>query len=358
MSTNEAISCTGECADEAPQPLTRKDFQSRQEVKWCPGCGDYGILSQVQNLLPRLGIPREKFVFVSGIGCSSRFPYYLNTYGIHGIHGRAPALAMGVKCARPDLSVWVVTGDGDSLAIGTNHLVHCIRRNLDVNILLLNNQIYGLTKGQYSPTSEFGKKTKSSPLGTIEQPIHPIEIALAAEATFVARAIATEPASLGPILEAAARHRGTSFVEILQNCLIFNENVLENFGDREARGDWWVLVEHGKPIRFGKDRAKGLVQRGLDLAVATVGEDGVREEDLLVHDVHCQSRTPAYLLAGIGGPPGSGTPTLPRAYGVFRDVEKPTYDDLLVRQIDAAVAHNGHGKLDRLLNEGTTWTVD
>ncbi len=221
--------------DGRPCPsLTPDDFRSDQEIKWCPGCGDYGILAQVQKILPRLGIPREKVVFISGIGCSSRFPYYLNTYGMHSIHGRAPAIAMGLKCARPELSVWVVTGDGDGLSIGTNHLIHCMRRNLDVNILLFNNQIYGLTKGQYSPTSEFGKKTKSSPLGTIEQPIHPVEIALAAEATFVARTLIADQGHLGETIEAAARHRGTSFIEILQHCVVFNEKVLETFRDRSG----------------------------------------------------------------------------------------------------------------------------
>ena len=256
-----AESCTPQLAH--PHPLTRKDFQSGQEVKWCPGCGDHGILMQVQNVLPKLGIPREKICFVSGIGCSSRFPYYLNTYGFHGIHGRAPAIAMGVKCARPDLSVWVVTGDGDSLSIGTNHLIHCLRRNLDLNILLLNNQIYGLTKGQYSPTSEFGKKTKSSPWGTIEQPIHPIEIALAAEATFVARSVVANPQHLAQTLEAAARHKGVSFVEILQDCVVFNEGVLSSLGERSERDDHWVFLEHGQPVRFGKNREKGIVLRGM-----------------------------------------------------------------------------------------------
>ena len=261
-----------------------------QEVKWCPGCGDYGILAQVQKVLPRLGIPRERVVFISGIGCSSRFPYYLNTYGMHSIHGRAPAIAMGLKCARPELSVWVVTGDGDGLSIGTNHLIHCMRRNLDINILLFNNQIYGLTKGQYSPTSEFGKKTKSSPLGTIEHPIHPVEIALAAEATFVARTLIADQGHLGETLEAAARHRGTSFVEILQHCVVFNDRVLETFRDRSARDDNWVRLEQGKPIRFGADGRKGIVLRGMAPAVAVVGEDGVREEDLLVHDARSSSR--------------------------------------------------------------------
>ena len=259
---------------------------------------------------------------------------------------------MGLKCARPELSVWVVTGDGDALSIGTNHLIHCIRRNLDVNILLLNNQIYGLTKGQYSPTSEFGTKTKSSPLGTIEQPIRPIDIALAAEATFVARAVFADPAHLAGVIEAAARHKGTAFIEILQNCVVFNDNVLASFTDRSLREENWVYLEHGKPIRFGKNLAKGLVWRGTAPVVAVVGENGVREEDLMVHDAHASSSAMAFFLAGLG------PPVAPTALGIFRQVEKPTYDDLLMGQIRDAIAANGRGELSQLLNAGTTWLVE
>lgn len=352
MSTPVTVGCTADRGDGNLPLLTKKDFQSAQEVKWCPGCGDFGILSQVQSVLPRLGVPREKVVFVSGIGCSSRFPYYLSTYGIHGIHGRAPAIAMGLKCARPDLSVWVITGDGDALSIGTNHLVHCMRRNLDVNILLLNNQIYGLTKGQYSPTSEFGKKTKSSPLGTIEQPIHPIEIALAAEATFVARTVFADQAHLGTTLEAAARHKGTSFVEIRQSCIVFNPNALDTFTDRSLRADHWIYLEPGKPIRFGADNEKGIVLRGMEPTVATVGEAGVRADSVLVHDPRGASRAQAYMLAGLRAP------DFPTALGVFREVEKPTYDDLLMAQVDGAIAAHGRGELSTLLGAGTTWAVD
>ena len=352
MSTYDAECCTADQPEGTLPLLTKKDFQSAQEVKWCPGCGDFGILSQVQNVLPKLGVPREKIVFVSGIGCSSRFPYYLNTYGIHGIHGRAPAIAMGVKCANPALSVWVVTGDGDSLSIGTNHLIHCLRRNLDLNILLLNNQIYGLTKGQYSPTSEFGKKTKSSPLGTIEQPIHPIAIALAAEGTFVARTVFADQAHLGKVIEAAARHKGTSFVEIRQNCVVFNDDVLGTFIDKDTRGDNWAYLEQGRPIRFGIDGRKGFVMRGLEPEVVVVGENGVREEDLLVHDAQGASSAQGYLLAGLR------PPDFPTALGIFRQVEKPTYDDLLMEQLDNAIAKNGRGELSKLLNAGTTWLVE
>jgi len=333
--------------------LTPEDFRSSQEIKWCPGCGNYGILAQVQKVLPRLGVPRERIVFVSGIGCSSRFPYYLKTYGMHGIHGRAPAIATGLKCARPELSVWIVTGDGDGFSIGTNHLIHCMRRNVDVNILLFNNQIYGLTKGQYSPTSEFGKKTKSSPLGTIEQPVRPVELALAADATFVARTVVFDQAHLRETLEAAARHRGTSFVEILQNCVVFNDRALGDLGDRGRRDENWVRLEQGQPVRFGAEGRKGIVLRGMQPAVAVVGEGGVREEDLLVHDARSAAGWQAHLAAGLR------PPEFPTAYGIFRQVEdRPTYDGLLGAQIDAAIAKHGRGDLSRLLSAGTTWLVE
>ena len=259
---------------------------------------------------------------------------------------------MGVKCARPDLSVWVVTGDGDSLSIGTNHLIHCLRRNLDLNILMFNNRIYGLTKGQYSPTSEFGKKTKSSPWGTIEQPIHPIEIALAAEATFVARSVVASPQHLAQTLEAAARHKGVSFIEILQDCVVFNEGVLSSLGERSERDDHWVFLEHGRPVRFGKNGEKGIVLRGTQAEVVTVGEGGVREEDLMVHDTGNPSRVPAYLLAAFA------PPEMPMAFGIFRQVQKPTYDDLMLQQINDVIADRGRGDLPRLLRSGTTWLVD
>jgi 2-oxoglutarate/2-oxoacid ferredoxin oxidoreductase subunit beta len=306
----------------------------------------------VQNVMPRLGIPREKIAFVSGIGCSSRFPYYMNTYGMHSIHGRAPAIAMGLKCARPDLSVWVVTGDGDSLSIGTNHLIHCLRRNLDINILLFNNEIYGLTKGQYSPTSEFGKKTKSSPYGTIEQPINPIELALSAEATFVARTAYLDQKHLGETLEAAARHKGTSFVEILQTCLVFNDGLLGDFNNADVRAEEWVYLQPGKPIRFGKGGRKGIVLRGVQPAIVDLDQDGVREEDLLLHDPQNAPRLQAYLLAGMRAP------ALPAPLGIFRDVQKPTYDDLLMQQVRDTIAANGKGELPRLFKSGTTWLVD
>ena len=330
--------------------LTRKDFQTQQEIRWCPGCGDFAILSQIQKVLPELGLPRENFVFVSGIGCSSRFPYYVNTYGFHSIHGRAPALAMGVHCANPNLSVWVVTGDGDGLSIGTNHLIHCLRRNLDITILLFNNRIYGLTKGQYSPTSEFGKRTKSSPQGTIEQPIHPVQTALAAQATFVARTLFSDQAHLGQTLLAAAHHRGAAFIEIMQNCRVFNDAAFEGVAQRSAE-DNRVLLEHGKPIRFGKNQRKAIVVRNMTPMIADLDQQLVDEREILVHDNRSDSPALAALLASFE------PPDFPLALGIFRQLEKPTYSELLFRQIENATAQRGKGNLKRLLNSGTTWEV-
>jgi 2-oxoglutarate ferredoxin oxidoreductase subunit beta len=332
--------------------LTRKDFQTEQEVRWCPGCGDYAILAQVQKVCAGLGIPRERFVFVSGIGCSSRFPYYVNTYGFHTIHGRAPAVAMGVKCANPDLSVWVVTGDGDGLSIGTNHLIHAIRRNLDINILLFNNRIYGLTKGQYSPTSEFGKKTKSSPLGTIEHPMSPVQTALAAQATFVARTLYSDPAHLTRILDAAARHRGTSFVEILQNCKVFNEDAFENVTDRSQAPEQRINLEHGHPIRFGPRGRRGLTMRNLEPEIVDLDALHVAETETLVHNARAHSPALAGMLAALG------PPDFPTAFGVFRQVDHPVYEDLLMEQVREATKKRGKGDLARLLKAGTTWEVE
>lgn len=339
-------------ADDCLRTLTRRDFQTDQEVRWCPGCGDYAILAQVQKVLAGLGKPRHQTVFVSGIGCSSRFPYYVNTYGFHGIHGRAPAIATGVKCANPDLAVWIVTGDGDSLSIGTNHLIHCLRRNLDVKILLFNNRIYGLTKGQYSPTSEFGKQTKSSPLGTIEQPISPIRLALAAQATFVARTIYADPAHLTRTLEAAARHRGAAFVEVLQNCRVFNEGAFTDLADRSQAEEQRILLEPGQPIRFGPGGRKGLAVRQVQPLVVDVDEQGHSDAELLVHQPQSESSALAELLADLA------PPEFPMALGVFRQVERPTYDQLLMDQIRQATQRRGQGDLHALLHAGTTWQVD
>ena len=336
--------------DDCLRQQTKKDFQTGQEVRWCPGCGDHAILSQVQKVLAKQNASRENCVFVSGIGCSSRFPYYVNTYGFHGIHGRAPAIAMGVKCANPELSVWVVTGDGDGLSIGTNHLIHCLRRNLDITILLFNNRIYGLTKGQYSPTSEFGKQTKSSPVGTIEQPIRPIQVALAAEATFVARTIFNDQPHLGATLEAASEHKGTSFVEILQDCRIFNEGAFLQLTDKEQRESSRIFLEHGQPIVFGGESRFGVGVRNMEPRLVEIEGDEI-PDDVLVHDARSTSPALASLLASLE------PPDFPTALGVFRAVEKPTYNDLLVGQIDTAVTRRGEGDIDALLRGGTTWQV-
>jgi len=335
----------------APPKLTRADFTSDQTVRWCPGCGDYSILAQAQKVMPSIGVARENIVFVSGIGCSSRFPYYMNTYGFHSIHGRAPTLATGLKIVRPELSVWVVTGDGDGLSIGGNHLIHAMRRNLDIKILLFNNRIYGLTKGQYSPTSEFGKKTKSSPFGTAEQPINPLRVALASECTFVARSLDTDIPHLTSILERAAKHHGTSFVEIYQNCNIFNDGAFDEFAAKEMRSERMLVLEHGKPMIFGKKRDRGIRLNGLEPEVVTIGENGVTERDILVHDERAKEQTLAYLLTSLH------YPEFPVPTGVFHSADRPALEDVVDRQGIQATAAMGAGSLDRLLNSGATWTV-
>lgn len=331
--------------------LTRKDFVSSSEVRWCPGCGDYAVLNAVQNVLPRLGIPKEKYVFVSGIGCSSRFPYYLDTYGFHSIHGRAPTIATGVKVANPELSVWVVTGDGDGLSIGGNHLVHTLRRNLDLNILLLNNRIYGLTKGQYSPTSEKGKITKTSPYGVIDEPINPLRIALASEATFVGRAVDADPKHIGEVIEAGAEHKGTSFVEILQSCVIFNKKAWAGVSDRSSREDRLLYLEQGKPLIFGEKRNKGIILRGTDPVVVTIGEQGVSEKDLVVHDMYRENPMYASMLTKMD------YPDFPMPVGIFRAVSKPVYEQELDAQIKEVTALKGRRNLQALLRGSEYWTV-
>jgi 2-oxoglutarate ferredoxin oxidoreductase subunit beta len=335
-----------------PSKLTKGDFVSGQEVRWCPGCGDYSILNNVQKVMPELGIPREKIVFVSGIGCSSRFPYYMNTYGFHSIHGRAPAVATGIKAANPELSVWVITGDGDALSIGGNHFMHAIRRNLDLNYILFNNRIYGLTKGQYSPTSEMGKKTKSTPMGVIDYPLNPLSVAIASEATFVARSLDIDVKHLGATVQAAARHKGISFIEVYQNCNIFNDAAFEYFTERSLRSDHMIYLEHGQPMVFGKNRDKGIRMNGAHPEVVTIGENGITMDDLLVHDIHLKDPSVAFMLARME------YPEFPQPVGIFRAVERDTYEDMLIAQIDTAVAQKGAGNLEKLINSGDMWVVE
>src|SRR5690606_19992963 len=305
--------------------LTRKDFVSDQEVRWCPGCGDYSILAQMQKMLPDLRIPRENIVFISGIGCSSRFPYYMETYGFHSIHGRALTIATGLKTSRPELSVFVITGDGDGLSIGGNHLLHAMRRNVDLTVVLFNNRIYGLTKGQYSPTSEIGKVTKSSPYGTTERPLNPIRVALAAGATFVARSVDRDTHHLEETLYKAAQHKGVSFVEVYQNCNIFNDGAFAAFAEKDVRQDKMVYLEHGKPLRFGKDNQNGIRLNGFTPEVV---ENVESDEGLLVHDAHAENISLANILVGMD------YPDFPVPLGVFRDIDAPVLDDLVQQQVD------------------------
>lgn len=331
-------------------PLTRKDFVSDQTVRWCPGCGDYAILAQMQKILPDIGVPKENIVFISGIGCSSRFPYYMNTYGIHSIHGRAPTLATGLKIANPELSVWVITGDGDGLSIGANHLLHALRRNIDINIILFNNRIYGLTKGQYSPTSLPGAKTKSSPMGSIEQSFNPISVAIGAEATFVARTIDSNVRHMASIFLRAAAHKGTSFVEIYQNCLIFNNGTWRHVTDKSVKDDNTLVLEHGKPMSFGKNKDRGLIIDGLDPKVVSLN-NGYNEDDLLIHDEARPSASLAYMLSQLDNP------VYPVPIGVFRSVDKPTYENEVISQVAQAQHKQGKGDLHNLFHAADTWTV-
>jgi len=330
---------------------TKKDFQTDQEVRWCPGCGDYAILSAVQSVFPELGVPREKFVVVSGIGCSSRFPYYMNTYGFHGIHGRAPAIASGIKIARPELEVWVATGDGDALSIGGNHTIHMLRRNVGVKVLLFNNRIYGLTKGQYSPTSEFGKKAKSTPFGSLDRPFHPLTLALGAEATFVARSVDVFQPHLRETLKKAAAHKGSAFIEVLQNCNIFNDGAWESLTEKEVRDDRIIQLQHGKPLVFGKNRDKGIRMSGLNLEVVQLG-NGTSEKDLIVHDEKNPNPAYAFLIASMDAAPGFPTPV-----GVLRAWDAPRYEDLISNQIRNVTEKRGQGDLAVLLRGGDTWEV-
>ena len=337
-----------------PAVPNRKDFVADQEVRWCPGCGDYSILANIQRVMPELGVQRENFVFVSGIGCSSRFPYYMNTYGFHTIHGRAPSFATGIKVSRPELSVWVVTGDGDGLSIGGNHLLHTIRRNVDLQILLFNNRVYGLTKGQYSPTSLEGMRTKSSPQGAIDHPIDPIAFALGCGATFVARSIDTDARHLQQTLKRAHGHRGTSFVEILQNCPVFNDDAWGELENRKTRTESSLVLEHGSPLVYGDvGQRRGIA---LDGRVPTVIElkddDDPVEEGIAIHDEGYQSPAYASALATLT------RPHFPIPVGVFREVDLPRYEESLQSQVDEATKKNGPGDLEKLLHSGETWTVE
>ncbi len=331
--------------------LTRKDFVTNQDVRWCPGCGDYAILAFMQRVLPEVGVPRENFVFVSGIGCSSRFPYYVNTYGLHTVHGRAPTVATGIKAANPKLQVWVVTGDGDALSIGGNHLIHALRRNVDLKILLFNNRIYGLTKGQYSPTSEFGKKTKSSPSGSVDYPLNPLSLALGAEATFVARAVDANTKTLTEVLTRAAHHKGSAFVEIFQNCIIFNDGAFDLVTSRETRDDNMLYLEHGKPLIFGKEKNKGIRFNGINPEIVTIGENGIKESDLVVHDEKHDNPAYAFMLSRMEAP------KFPTPVGVFRSIQKPSYDALVDDQLQKATKKTP-ADLEKLIHGSSTWTVN
>jgi 2-oxoglutarate ferredoxin oxidoreductase subunit beta len=329
---------------------TAKNFQSDQDVRWCPGCGDYSILAQVQRIMPELNVKRENTVFVSGIGCSSRFPYYMDTYGFHSIHGRATAIASGLKLARPELSVWVVTGDGDGLSIGGNHMIHLIRRNIDINVMMFNNQIYGLTKGQYSPTSEFGKVTKSTPMGSIDYPFNPASLALGASGTFVARTMDRDPKHLQQIIKRAAEHKGTSFVEIYQNCNVFNDGAFFTLTEKESRDENVVYLEHGKPLLFGKEKDKGIHLDGFTPTVVSLKDGKYSVNDLIIHDEN--NSTLAFILANM-----TYNHALPRPVGIFLSIERPTYESQMTRQIQVAIEKRGKGDLETLLGSGDTWTI-
>jgi 2-oxoglutarate/2-oxoacid ferredoxin oxidoreductase subunit beta len=333
---------------------TKKDFESGVDPRWCPGCGDFSIINQVQKLLPGVGVARENIVFISGIGCSSRFPYYMNNYGMHTLHGRAPSFASGLKLSRPELQVWVVTGDGDALAIGGNHFIHMMRRNMDIKVLMFNNRIYGLTKGQVSPTSELGKKTKTTPHGSPDYPFNPPALALGSGATFVARSVDIEGAHMGEVLKAAADHRGSTYVEIYQNCPVFNDGAYTFMTEKAAKADAQLRMLEGKPLLYGKDGKKGIRfnPQSAELEIVTVGENGVTEKDVLVHNPRRDDPTIAFMLANLSTRPGFPTPI-----GVFRSVEVPTCDELNWQQIEAAKAKKGDVSLRKFLSAGDTWAV-
>jgi 2-oxoglutarate ferredoxin oxidoreductase subunit beta len=333
--------------------LTAKDFSTDQEVRWCPGCGDYSILAQVQKVMPGLGIPKENIVIISGIGCSSRFPYYMNTYGMHSIHGRATAIASGLKATRPELSVWIVTGDGDSLSIGGNHTIHLLRRNFDVNVMLFNNQIYGLTKGQYSPTSERSKVTKSTPYGSIDHPFNPLALAMGADATFIARSMDRDPKHLQEALIRSHKHKGSSFLEIYQNCNIFNDGAFEVFTEKSTKPDNTLFLEHGKPLIFGANKDKGIRLDGFKPVVVDLN-NGAATSDLWIHDERDFYKA-QILVRMFDDPRIEGH--LPRPFGVFYETDRGCYEDLMAMQIEEVVSAKGAGNLDKLLRGNETWTI-
>ena len=330
---------------------TAKDFKSDQYVRWCPGCGDYAIINSVQKVMADLGVAPHNTAVISGIGCSSRLPYYIQSYGFHTIHGRGAAVATGVKVANPDLTVWQITGDGDCLAIGGNHFIHSVRRNIDINVLLFNNQIYGLTKGQFSPTTKKGYVTKSSPYGTIERPFRPAELTFGARGTFFARLLDVDLKNSQDTIMGAAKHKGTSVVECLVNCVIFNDGAHNWLAEKETRADRLIFLEHGKPMIFGKDRNKGLILEGLSLNVATIGENGITEKDILIHDSKCEDITLQYKLAMMEGP------DFPIAVGVIRDVKTETYDEAMTKQIDEVKSKSKIHNFDELVNSLEQWEI-
>ncbi len=336
-----------------PQILTAKDFSNENEVRWCPGCGDYSILAQVQKVMPALGVPKENVVVVSGIGCSSRFPYYMNTYGMHSIHGRATAIASGLKAARPELSVWIVSGDGDSLSIGGNHTIHLLRRNFDVNLLVFNNQIYGLTKGQYSPTSESHKVTKTSPFGSIDHPFNPLALAMGADATFIARTMDRDPKHMQAVLTRSHQHKGASFVEIYQNCLIFNDGAFEIFTEKSSKADEALFLEHGKPLIFGAKQNKGIKLDGFKPIIVDL-EEGASIDDIWVHDENDFYKA-QILVRMFDDPKMEGH--LPRPFGVFYQTERPCYEEDMQLQIEEIIASKGKGDLDKLLRGKEVWEI-
>ncbi len=339
-----------------PVTYTSKDFSSDQDVRWCPGCGDYTILKQVQNTMPDIGVNKENIVFISGIGCAARFPYYMNTFGMHSIHGRAPAIATGLKVTRPDLSVWIITGDGDSLSIGANHFVQLLRRNVDVNLLLFNNQVYGLTKGQYSPTAPEGSVSKSTPYGSIDHPFNPLSLSLGADAGFVARTMDRDPKHLQKMLKRTHEHSGTSMLEIYQNCIVFNDGAFELFTDKKSRPREAIYLEDGEPLVFGKDKEKGVRLDGLKPEVVLLDEGKYSQEDLWIHDE--TDSTKAYLLSRFFDSPEPGDEYhLPRPFGVLYAVNRPCYDVGVRNQVDEVITRKGEGELNELLRGPATWEV-